>query len=94
MIATSGRDVFTSGLYFFTRRLYFFTSGRYVLVPRISHLVPRTSKRSHFIYNSQFVLSLYIVVLTRKHPTHPTLVTPKLGVGSVASVGYFPLSLS
>ena len=33
-----------------------------------------------------------MVVLTGKYPTLVTLVTPMLGVGSVTSVGCFPLS--
>ena len=86
-----GRDVFTRGLYFFTRGLYFLMSGRDVLLPRISYFSPLSS---HFVCNSHFVLSIYMVVLTRKHPTHVAHVAPTLRVGWATWVGCFPLSLS
>ena len=69
-------------------------SGRDVFLPFPFYLFLLTSyffplSSSHFVYDSHFVSSLYIVVITGKDPTLPTPVTPSVGVGSVGSVGSF-----
>ena len=49
---------------------------------------------SHFVCDSHFVWSIYMVVLTQKHPTHVAHVAPMLRVGLATWVGCFPFSLT
>jgi len=84
----------------FSRDAYIFLRAAYIFsreAVTFSHLESRTSYLktvSLCLCFSFCLVSLYIVVIMGKYPTLVTLVTPSVGVGSVGSVGCFPLSLS
>ena len=91
---------FSRDAYIFSRDAYIFLRAAYIFsreAVTFSHLESRTSYLktvSLCLCFSFCLVSLYIVVIMGKYPTLVTLVTPSVGVGSVGSVGCFPLSLS